>query len=207
MDAALELIAAGRSFNSLSMREVSTLAGVVPTAFYRHFKDMNKLGLAIVDDCGHSLRTQLRHIRRTNLSSQDIIRDSFLVFRDYVEEQPRYFLIASGERHGGSPVLREAIRAEIERFIEEMAQDIHALELLPSLSRQTLRNICDLVVNTMLSAASEILDWRKGDKRLWKQKTEAYVQQLRIVFYGAAGWRDEAIKSQVESGTRAGRRR
>ena len=106
MDAALALIGEGRSFNSLSMREVSTLAGVVPTAFYRHYKGMNQLGLAMVDDCGNWLRPRLRHIRQTNQSSRDIIRDSFLLFRDYVEEHPRYFLIAAGERHGGSPVLR-----------------------------------------------------------------------------------------------------
>jgi AcrR family transcriptional regulator len=205
MDAALELIGEGRSFNSLSMREVSTLAGVVPTAFYRHFKGMNELGLAMVDDCGNWLRPRLRHIRLTNQSSRDIIRDSFLLFRDYVEEHPRYFLIAAGERHGGSPVLREAIRLEIERFIDEMAEDIQVL--LPNLSRPTRRNVCELTVNTMLSAASEMLDWRKDDKRHRTRKTEAYVQQLRIVFFGADGWRDEAVKPAVEPASVANRRR
>lgn len=205
MDAALALIGEGRSFNSLSMREVSTLAGVVPTAFYRHYKGMNQLGLAMVDDCGNWLRPRLRHIRQTNQSSQDIIRDSFLLFRDYVEEHPRYFLIAAGERHGGSPVLREAIRLEIGRFIDEMAEDLQML--LPNLSRPTRRNVCDLTVNTMLSAASEMLDWRKDDKRQRTKKTEAYVQQLRIIFFGADGWRDEAMKAAAESDSRAIRRR
>ena len=186
------------------MREVSTLAGVVPTAFYRHYKGMNELGLAMVDDCGNWLRPRLRHIRLTNQSSRDIIRDSFLLFRDYVEEHPRYFLIAAGERHGGSPVLREAIRLEIERFIDEMAEDIQVL--LPNLSRPTRRNVCDLTVNTMLSAASEMLDWRKDDKRHRIKKTEAYVQQLRIVFFGADGWRDEAAKPTAEPDRLANRR-
>jgi TetR/AcrR family transcriptional regulator, fatty acid biosynthesis regulator len=205
MDAALELIGEGRSFNSLSMREVSTLAGVVPTAFYRHYKSMNQLGLAMVDDCGNWLRPRLRHIRQTNQSSKDIIRDSFLLFRDYIEEHPRYFLIAAGERHGGSPVLREAIRLEIGRFVDEMAEDLEML--LPNLSRPTRRNVCDLTVNTMLSAASEMLDCRKDDKRQRTRKTEAYVQQLRIIFFGADGWRDEAMKAAAEPDSPAIRRR
>jgi AcrR family transcriptional regulator len=40
----------GRSFVSISLREVTREAGVVPTAFYRHFKDMDELGLALVDE-------------------------------------------------------------------------------------------------------------------------------------------------------------
>jgi AcrR family transcriptional regulator len=194
INAALDFMGSGKSFNSLSIREITKQVGIVPTAFYRHFRDMDELGLAMVDDCGRSLRPQLRHIRQSSISSKDIIRDSFLVFKKYVEEHPRYFLVASGERHGGLPAMREAIRAEIGRFVEEMAQDIHSLKLTPNLSLATTRNVCDLTINMMLSAASEILDWPKDDKRMQKEKTEAYVQQLRIVFLGASTWRDESVK-------------
>ena len=86
-----------------------------------------------------------------------------------------------------------------------MAEDLQVL--LPNLSRPTRRNVCDLTVNTMLSAASEMLDWRKDDKRQRTKKTEAYVQQLRIIFFGADGWRDEAMKAAAESDSRAIRRR
>ncbi|MGS7457649.1 TetR family transcriptional regulator, partial [Mycobacterium tuberculosis] len=50
MEAALAMVAAGRSFPSLSLREVTRDAGVVPASFYRHFRDMDELGLALVDD-------------------------------------------------------------------------------------------------------------------------------------------------------------
>ena len=39
LDAALKLMGDGRSFVSISLREVTREAGVVPTAFYRHFKN------------------------------------------------------------------------------------------------------------------------------------------------------------------------
>src|SRR5689334_18618225 len=97
MDAALDLMEGGRSFNSLSMREVTKVAGVVPTAFYRHFRDMSELGLALVDDVGRSLRPLLREARLKGASYKDIIRGSVLIYKKYVEENPRYFLVASGE--------------------------------------------------------------------------------------------------------------
>ena len=48
MDAARSLMDSGRGFGSLSLREVSRTAGIVPTGFYRHFQDMDELGLALV---------------------------------------------------------------------------------------------------------------------------------------------------------------
>ncbi len=36
-------------FAQLSLRQVSRQAGVVPTAFYRHFESMDELGLALVE--------------------------------------------------------------------------------------------------------------------------------------------------------------
>ena len=44
------------SFSSLSLREVTREAGVVPTAFYRHFANMEELGLALVDESFRTLR-------------------------------------------------------------------------------------------------------------------------------------------------------
>jgi AcrR family transcriptional regulator len=190
MDAALDLMEGGRNFNSLSMREVTKVAGVVPTAFYRHFRDMNELGLALVDDVGRSLRPLLREARLKGVSYKDIIRGSVLVYKKYVEENPRYFLVASGERHGGSPIMRAAIRREISRFIDEMAQDLMELRLLQNLDAAILRNVCDLVVNTMLSAAADILDMSRIGSELDDDIIEHYVQQLRVIWMGAAVWRD-----------------
>ena len=190
INAALDAMAAGRSFNSLSIREITRQVGIVPTAFYRHFQDMDELGLAMVEDCTTSLRRELRQIRQNSRSSKDIIRDSFLTYMRYVEEHPKYFLVASGERHGGSPVIREAIRRDLELFSREMAEDTEALNLFPDLSAATLLNVSRMVIDTTLSAASEILDLPPGNRRLRKQMADAYVQQLRILFLGASQWHD-----------------
>ena len=42
----------GRGFGSLSLRVVARCAGIVPTGFYRHFEDMDALGLALMPRSG-----------------------------------------------------------------------------------------------------------------------------------------------------------
>ena len=49
IDAAFNQLSAEHSFSNLSLREVAREAGIAPTSFYRHFKDMNELGLTLVD--------------------------------------------------------------------------------------------------------------------------------------------------------------
>lgn len=189
MNAALDLMQTGRGYGTISIREVTKQAGIVPTAFYRHFKDMDELGLAMVDDCGRNLRQRLSEIRLTGTSAKDIILHSVTVFQKYVEEYPKYFLVLSGERYGGSPVIRAAIRSEIDQFIRDMAKDVHDRELLPQLSLPSLRNVCELVVSTMISASTEFIDLQGRPEEL-AHRVDSYVHQLRIIFAGAYAWRE-----------------
>ena len=41
LNAALQLSTSGRSFARISLREVTRQVGLVPTAFYRHFDDLD----------------------------------------------------------------------------------------------------------------------------------------------------------------------
>jgi len=66
-EAALSLIGQGRSFTSLSLREITREAGIVPAAFYRHFSDMDQLGLALVEMGGVTLRLILREAGRDGI--------------------------------------------------------------------------------------------------------------------------------------------
>jgi AcrR family transcriptional regulator len=52
----LHLSTSGRSFSSISLREVAREVGLVPTAFYRHFQDMEALGQELVDQVALHLK-------------------------------------------------------------------------------------------------------------------------------------------------------
>ncbi len=193
LDAALKLMGEGRSFTSLGLREITREAGLVPTSFYRHFRDMDELGLALVEEGGLTLRRLLREARKDGMPVDDIIRGSVRVYLQYVREHHLQFLFIVGERMGGSAAIRRAIRTEVTHFTNEMAQDIQQLRLLPrELATNTLQMICGLVVSTMLNAAGDILDLPPKQAQLEHELIEQYVQQLRLVFLGATQWREKA---------------
>jgi AcrR family transcriptional regulator len=191
LEAALRLMREGRSFTGLSLREVTREAGVVPTAFYRHFHGMDELGLALVEGGGVTLRRLLREARRSDVQFTDMIRGSVQIYKRYVEDNRLQFLFVAGERAGGSPLIREAIRREVTHFTNEMAQDLRGLNALPGRSTATLQMICGLVVNCMLNAAIDILDLPPDQPEQEHELVENFVRQLRVVFLGARQWKEK----------------
>ncbi|MCP3864651.1 MAG: TetR family transcriptional regulator, partial [Aestuariibacter sp.] len=63
IDAAFQLLNENRTLSAISLREVAREAGIAPTSFYRHFKDMDELGLTLVDEAGLALRQLMRQAR------------------------------------------------------------------------------------------------------------------------------------------------
>ena len=192
MDAALRLMSEGRSFSGLGLREIAREAGVVPTSFYRHFADLDELGLALVEETGLTLRRLLREARRAGVPPIRIIAHSVHIYRQFVREHRLHVSFMASERWGGSPLIRRSIRYETQHFATEMAQDLRDLSLLPGLSMATLQMVCGLVVNTMLNAASDFIDLPVDQPKVEDELTENFVRQLRVIFLGATHWKDKA---------------
>ncbi len=200
LEAALRLMNEGRSFTSLGLREITRAAGVVPTSFYRHFQDVDELGLALVEETGATLRRLLREARKAGVPPTHIIRHSVQIYEQFVEAHRLHIMFMAGERWGGSPLIRRAIRYEVQHFATEMAQDLRELNLLPSLTMPTLQTICGLVVNTMLNAATDILDLPPDQPQVEEELMENFVRQLRVIFLGATQWREPGARPLVLSG-------
>ena len=191
LQAALNLIGEGRSFTSLGIREIAREAGIVPNAFYRHFRNTDELGLALVEEVGITLRRLLREARQMDEEKREMVRRSVLVYQDYVKQNRLLFLFISSERAGGSRILRLAIRNEVSHFTHEMAQDLRRLGAYEGLSTSSLQMICGLIVTAMLGAAPEILDLPAGQPLLEAEMTEDFVRQLQVILLGASCWRDQ----------------
>lgn len=191
LHAALDLMGQGRSFASLSLREISRAAGVVPASFYRHFTDVDELALALVQEAGSTLRQMLREARLTGLEPTRMLRSSVQIYERHVAAHPLHFLFIAGERGGGSTLIRHAIRAEEHLFVLEMAQDLRQLGLFKQLSEAMLQLMCSLVVTTMMNAATDVLELRKSTQGDSTHLIDDFVRQLRLVFLGAKLWRDQ----------------
>ncbi|MFN4330167.1 MAG: HTH-type transcriptional repressor FabR [Limnobacter sp.] len=190
MQAALALVGNGSSFTALGIREITREAGVVPTAFYRHFKTTDELGLALVEEAGLTLRRLLREARQASLPGEDMIRHSVNVFINYLKQHHLEWRFISSERSGGSPALRNAIRNEITHFTNEMASDLRSLNIFPKLTGTSLLLICSVVVTLMMNSAVDFLDLKPEQPMIEREMQDNFVKQIVMVFLGAAHWEE-----------------
>ena len=180
----------GSSFSSLSLRSVAKRAHVAPNAFYRHFEDMDALGLAMLDEGGLALRQLLRQVRDGGLPESEILRRSVEVYVRYVRAHPSAFSFIARERAGGSPRIRDAIRREMRYFASELATDLAGLDVLPNMSPSSRLMIAHMVIEMMVDAAGEIIDLPPERADLEGALIDRYVRRLAVVFLGGRAWRE-----------------
>jgi len=196
LDAALELMQGEQSFNSISLREVTRNAGVVPTAFYRHFRDMDELGLALVEEALRALRQMMREARNAPLPASHLINRSVHTYIGYVRANREYFQFLAKERFGGSRALRLAIRQGTALFISELATDLARFPMANRFSTEELQMMSAMVVNIMLSATELLLDLPLDDDLELEQLTKQAEQQMRLVFLGSLHWQPKAEREK-----------
>jgi AcrR family transcriptional regulator len=188
LDAALELLEE-QSFSSLSLRQVTRAAGVVPTAFYRHFDDMEELGLALIDESFRTLRAMIRAARADPRTNDHMIRNSVELLVRYVHEHDTHFRFIARERFGGVAALRQAIRVEIRLFASDLATDLARLPYLDRWSTEDLQLLAGLMVNAMVSTAEAILDAPPKDPSAEAEIVTTAGRQLRMITLGVPEWR------------------
>ncbi|HXD67156.1 MAG TPA: TetR family transcriptional regulator [Solirubrobacteraceae bacterium] len=160
LDAALEQMDGGYGFDSLSLRRVARAAGVVPTAFYRHFDGMDELGLALVEESAATLRAMLREAREggPGEAGSGLIARSVEILVAHVREHRRHFAFMAHARASGNAVLRHAIRAETRLFASELATDIARLPVLRDWTTADLQMLAGLFVDTMIATIDAVLE-------------------------------------------------
>jgi AcrR family transcriptional regulator len=191
LDAALALLEE-QSFSSLSLRQVARTAGVVPTAFYRHFDGMEQLGLALIDESFRTLRAMIREARSDPRTSEHMIRNSVAILIEYVHEHDAHFRFIARERFGGVAALRHAIRSEIWLFASDLSTDLASFPGFETWSTEDLQLMAGLMVNAMVSTAEAILDAPANDPIAEAEITATARRQLRMITLGVPDWRSSS---------------
>ncbi len=182
-----------RSFGGLSLREVARGAGIVPTAFYRHFASMEDLGVTLVEDSMRVLRRALREGRRDLAARQAVptAKNSLAILLEHVRNNTSQFRFLIRERHGGVVEVRRAIDMELRLFAKELAIDLSRLPDLASWSPEDLELAAELIVTIMMTAVADLLD---GDYRGAAAERDIVARterQLVLVFLGMGQWRGQ----------------
>lgn len=195
IDAAFCQLSAERGFSNLSLREVSREAGIAPTSFYRHFKDMNELGLTMVDEGGLLLRQLMRQARQRIATEGGVIRTSVETFMEFIEINPNVFRLLLRERSGTSAAFRAAVACEIQHFIVELKD---YFQTTTDLTEQEAYNQAEACVTLVFSSGAEALDLDAKDRA---ELAERLVIQLRMISKGVYLYHEErernALKNQL----------
>jgi AcrR family transcriptional regulator len=197
LDAALLQIEAGESIESLSLRSVARAAGVVPTAFYRHFESMDELGLTLVEDSFRTLRSMLREAR-DGLPPQHVIRRSVEILVEQVREHRLHFVFIVRVGYTGNTVLRHAVRSEIRLLTSELATDLTRFPVLREWTTDDLQMLSGLLVNTMISTVAAMLDAPVAAPEAEAEIARNAERQLRLILLGVPSWRSGATARQSD---------
>jgi Transcriptional regulator len=81
LDATLALSSRGHAFSSISLREITHEVGLVPAAFYRHFQNMDQLGLELLDQVSIHLKGVLNQLGPADFSLMSFQPRSNCFFR------------------------------------------------------------------------------------------------------------------------------
>lgn len=186
LDAALDLVAE-HGFAGLSLRQITRTVGIVPTAFYRHFQDMDELGLALVGEAFGTLREMLRDARRDITDFTRVIDQSVDFLSEYVRKHRTHFQFVARERSSGVLVIRQAIRWELRLLVSELALDLSRFPVLDRWPAADLQVLAELITNSMVVTAEGLLDAASDRDRQHIEDTAK--KQLRLIIVGVANWR------------------
>ncbi|POX52344.1 TetR family transcriptional regulator [Streptomyces sp. Ru71] len=193
LDAALALLEE-QSLSSLGLREVTRAVGVAPTAFYRHFRSIADLGVALVEEALGSLHPMIRTTVSTAGDHEErIVRAVELIAR-HVDAYPAHVRFIARERHGGVQPVREAIRGELERFAEEVKAELAGDPVSEGWSEDDLLMLATLYVDQMLITASLFLETLERPEETREEERERVTRlatrQMRLISIGRRHWQN-----------------
>ena len=177
VNAAFNQLSAEKSFSNLSLREVAREAGIAPTSFYRHFSDMDELGLEMVDEAGLILRQLMRQARKRIDAGGSVISVSVDTFFEFITNSTNVFRLLL--RESSSQAFRTAAAREIKHFIDELAEYISSKH---QYSQYIAYVQAEGIVTIVFTAGANALDMNKAEREQLKTRV---ILQLRMLAKGA----------------------
>ena len=186
--AALKLIGPHRSVSTLSLREVAREAGIAPNSFYRQFRDMDELAVALIDLAGRSLRKIIREARLRALHDRSIVRSSVAAFVEQVRADDKLLHVLLREGTVGSDAFKQAVDRQLTFFEEELRIDLVRLAKLDGNDLHEPALVAKAITRLVFAIGATAMD-------LPPEQDSALVEQLsqmvRMILTGARALANE----------------
>ncbi|GAA1936075.1 TetR family transcriptional regulator [Kitasatospora viridis] len=187
LDAGLRLLE-HQNLSSLGVRELTREAGLSPAGFYRHFRDLDELGVVLVAESLASLHLMIRRILAEQGEPSELIDRTIAVIARHVREHRPHMRFLARERHGGVQPVREAIAAELAAFTSETAAALGALPDGAGWSEPELRMLAGLYVEHLVATAAAFLEAPTGSRAAERRIAALARDQLRLISIGRRHW-------------------
>ncbi|WP_218664999.1 HTH-type transcriptional repressor FabR [Acinetobacter sp. Colony158] len=181
-EAALNLIGPEKSITSLSLREVAREAGIAPNSFYRHFKDIDELAIALIDRSGIVLRQIIRESRLQASKQNSIIRSSVEVFIQQLDTDEGNLSLLLREGFTGSKSYKEAVERQLIFFQQELQEDLIRLERL---NRSKLFHpdlVAKAITQLVFNMGAKVIDLPHEQR---EEVAEQTMVMIRMILEGA----------------------
>lgn len=194
MVAAIKLMSDDRSFSSISLREVTREAGVVPATFYRHFNEMEDLAVELVAYCFRPMENLVSGVRARRLTARQLVYESVGAFIRFARRHRRYFLFLSKERLGGRARVRARIREEMHSMSMILGNDLIGLPEWHGVPIQIGQEVASMILDQMMLSLDLILDLPAGESREEVKLIAAARMKVWILLRGGLSYRERALQ-------------
>jgi AcrR family transcriptional regulator len=180
--AALQLVGPHRSISTLSLREIAREAGIAPNSFYRHFRDIDELAIALIELAGTSLRKVLSDARQRASSERSVVQTSIDAFMEQLSIGDGFLPILLREGRTGSVAFKQVVERQLCFFEDELQRDLVRLALVrgenlyePALAARAITRL----VFAMASVAIELPHTEQ------QQKMDETITMIRMILAGS----------------------
>jgi AcrR family transcriptional regulator len=180
--AALRLIGPHRSVSTLSLREVAREAGIAPNSFYRQFRDMDELAVALIGLAGESLRRIVGEARQRARTNRSIVHGSVAAFMEQVRADDKLLHVLLREGTVGSDAFKHAVDRELNFFEEELHADLLRLSRADGVALHEPRLVARAITRLVFAMGATAMDLpAERDRELIAQLT----QMVRMILAGS----------------------
>ena len=180
----------------LSLREVIWEAGITPTAFYRHFDDMEELGLVLVEESFQSLGEMLKDARSRPTMDGEVIKRSVAVVVLHMHNHTAHFRFIARERNGG---VRRCAGPSIVNSSSSPTSWPSFLVAMPGVDRWTAptTGACwpgSSPAVTIIQMVAELLEHGPDEEMAIVERTK---RQLQLISLGVPQWRSTTVSAEA----------
>jgi AcrR family transcriptional regulator len=182
IDAALQLVGSHRSVASLSLREVAREAGIAPNSFYRHFRDVDELAIALIERAGSELRHIIGQARQRASAERSVVQTSMEAFMEQLQGEHGYLQLLLREGKVGSTAFKQAVEQQLCFFENELQTDLVLLEQLHGHQLYSPGLVAKAITRLVFAMGASAMEQDvAGREQVLKQT----VDMIHMIIYGA----------------------